>query len=210
MSKKHYWRSVAALFCLLVLGWSVLRTVGWLQIKNCKEEVLDTADARWVALLDDRTWESFGPDSLLTTDGDAQLIWTVDGLFTGLQMTVRASKPVTQPELYYTIAPGQDFSASRKLEPAMVDPAAGVYVFWMDKLQYVYDLRLDPTIEAGSFLQLSAVLNPSVSAADWFLPSPVQLLTLFAAPPLAVLAVDVLVIWAKTWRRVRNAPTERN
>ncbi len=189
MSRKAFLRLMAALYAVALAACLAVRTVGWCGLRRCEARPLEAALAEQVSIFDDRTWASFGPGSLLSTNGDAQLIWTLDAPVSGLQMTVRSSKPVMEPELYYTTAPRQDFSLERRLAPVKSDPVAGVYVFRLPRATQVHRLRLDPTSAGGAFFTLQVQLNPPVAVGEWFAPSAAELLALAFGPALAALAV---------------------
>lgn len=192
MSKKRFGRLMAVFYAAALLAALAVRTVGWLGLRQCRTADLEVTQAVQSSIRDDRTWATFGPGSLLSTDGDPQLLWTVEQPVSGLRMTVRSSKPIQDPELYYTTAPGQAFSAARRLTPIRSDPAAGVYEFQLPRAETVCCLRLDPTAAAGAFFQLQVQLNPPISAARWFCPTAAQLLALAAGPALLTLAVQEL------------------
>lgn len=194
MSKKQFYRLLAALYAAAFLLLALERATAWQGLRGCRQKELPLAAAQHNSLLDDRTWYSFGPGSLLSSDGDPQLVWQLGERVSGLRMTIRASKPVLGPQLYYTTAPGQGYDLARRLEPACSDPAAGVYEFWLPRAVYVDSLRLDPTEAAGAMMELEVLLNPPVAPRRLW-PGAAALLAALAAPPLLALALRE-VLWA--------------
>ncbi len=205
MSKRSFIRCWALLLSLGLVLFGVLRCAGWSALAECESRPLPWQDARLEALLTDRTWGSFEEGCLVTTDGDAHLVWTVDGTVAQLCMTLRSSRPVSRPELYYTTEPGQEFSLEHRLDPTWADPAAGVYIFRFACPVQVHQLRLDPTTAAGAFLELDAALQVPGTAVQWFVPSVPWVLGLAALPPLLTLAADILLSWVNALRRRNSA-----
>ena len=154
----------------------------------CVPQALPLAAAQLSSIRTDHPaqWANFGPGSLVATDGDPFLVWQVDGPVHSLQMQVRSSQPIRDPQVYYTTAPGQDWSGSRTLPLVESDPAAGVYRFALPKAVQVSALRLDPTSSAGAFFALEEItLNPPPQGLPL---TAGEVLALVLAPLLAVLA----------------------
>lgn len=189
MTERQFRRLLAALYALALLLMAGGRLAGWLALSRCAAVSLPVEDAEQSSLIDYRTWYSFGEGSLLSTDDDPQLIWQPEAMVSGLMMTIRSSKPVSGPELYYTTAPDQSFTALRRLTPSTSDPASGVYTFRLPRPTRVFQLRLDPTNAAGAFFEIKVLCNPPVSAAAWFAPTAAEVLALAFSPLLAALAV---------------------
>ncbi len=208
MSKKLYARLLALLYALALAALCAVKLAGWAVLADCESLSLLPADAAWEALRNDRSWDEAGwpVGSLLTTDGDARLEWTVDGPVSGLAMRIESSQPVREPVLYYTTEPGQQVTAARQLTPVRYDAAAGSWLFLMPMPQRVHTLRLDPTASAGAFIRLEVTLNPQEAAAAWWLPTPAWLLGLALLPPLAAVCA------AQAWDVMTDAkhrPKER-
>ena len=200
MKRNAFLRLLAALYAAAVLGWLICAAVSAGRAGSCTERRLSVADAELEALIEPtpgrNEWALYADGALITTDTDAGLSWTVDGMVTGLRMQLRSSQPVSGSELFYTTAAGQEISDDRRLTPLHCDTENGVYEFRFARPTYVYRLRLDPTEAGGAFLQLREILlDPQRGAAAWLLPDAAQLSALLLAPALAALAVRECVMF---------------
>ena len=194
MKKKTFFRLLAVCYAMAVLGWLVCAALYAGRAAKCTERQLSVTEAETEALIEPipgrNEWELYADGALITTDGDAHLVWTVDGTVTGLRMQLRSSLPVYGSELFYTTAAEQEISDSHRLTPRSCDAENGVYEFRFPGPTYVYRLRLDPTGAGGAFVELREVLlNPQRGTAEWMLPDAAQLTALLAAPMLAALGV---------------------
>ena len=199
MKRSAFFRLLAALYAVAVLGWGVCAALTAKRAAACTERRLSVADAEAEALIEPipgrNDWELYADGALITTDSDPYLTWTVDGTVTGLRLRMTSSQPIYGSELFYTTAQGQVLSDSRRLTPQTVDAENGVYEFRFARPTAVHQLRLDPTGAGGAFVKLQEVLlNPRCDTAEWLLPDAAQLTALLAAPALTALAVrEVLV-----------------
>lgn len=198
MSKKRFCVLLAALYAAAVLlgGGALLGRSR--QRAACVPAALSVTDAVYGSIRDDHPaqWMGYGPGSLVSTDNDPQLVWVVEQPVSGLQMTIRSSQPIQDPELYYTLAAGQGYVPEQKLKPVQSDPAQGVYVFQLPRAQWVYALRLDPTNAAGAFFELTEVtLNPPQASREPL--GAAQVLAVLVLPGLAALALRELAEWKK-------------
>ena len=193
MSKKKFVVLLAAFYAAAVLLGGLTLVGRARQRAACVSAPLSAAEAMYGSIMDDHPaqWMGYGPGSLVSTDNDPQLVWVVEQPVSGLQMTIRSSQPVQDPELYYTLAAGQDYVPEQKLKPVQSDPEAGVYVFRLPRAQWVYALRLDPTNAAGAFFELSEVtLNPPQTLREQV--SPAGVLAVLVLPGLAALVLREL------------------
>ncbi len=192
MRKKCFVRLTAALYALAVVLLVVMQLVRAVSLLRCEERPLLLEDAQTDAILTDYEvdWMGFETGDMLAQSTDPQLMWTLDDTVSGLSFHIRTSLPVKDMELYYTTAPGQDYSAERRLAPVESEPYSGYYVFRMDKPVPVHQLRLDPTSAAGSFMELTELtLNPAPTAAELWLPPLGSLLAAASAPLLTAIAL---------------------
>ena len=192
MRKKSFWRLLAALYAAAVLLCAIGQLMWVSGMKDAEPQQLSVQDAVLSSIRTDygAQWLDYRPDDMLATDGDPQIIWTVEGMVSGLRVRLKTSQPVKDAALYYTTAPGQEFSLERRLDPMYYDAQTGAYLFRLPKAVYVHTLRLDPTGAAGSFIQAEEILlNPPLTAEERYLPAVGWLLTALFAPPLLTVAL---------------------
>lgn len=198
MKRNAFFRMLAVLYAVAVLGWGTYAALSAGRAAGCTERQLAVAEADAEALIEPipgrNDWELYADGALITTDNDAYLTWTVDSTVTGLRLRLFSSQPIYDSELFYTTAAGQDISDSRRLRPQFVDAENGIYEFRFARPTEVYQLRLDPTGAGGVFVKLQEVLlNPRRGTAEWLLPDAAQLTALLAAPALTALAVREII-----------------
>lgn len=117
-------------------------------------------------------------DFYVATDSDSQLILTVDEIIGGMDFTMDFSMPTGEVLVYYTTAPGQDYTESQRTWALPVEGSENLYSFTIPP-QYVHTLRIDPTIYGGNRLYFGDfILNPPRRFSDFFRPS-VQNLPVF-------------------------------
>ena len=111
-----------------------------------------------------------------TTDGDPQMLYPLNGGFTGI--AIRADYLVYSGDVivYYTTAPGTDFSRKNRVYLSQDKNDPQLYTGSIP-LTNVADLRLDPTTVAGNMIDFqSIIINPSMSLADYLAVTPYKLL----------------------------------
>ena len=192
MRKTVFWRLLLILYGAAVLLLAGVLAVRGSALARCEEKPLLVEDAWTDAILNDYEvdWIGFETGDLLAQSTDPMLVWTPDEAVSGLRLRIRTSQPIREMELYYTTQPGQDYAVERCLRPTAGDPLTGLYEFRFPQATHVYQLRLDPTGAAGSFMQFAELtLNPARSPAQYCLPTAAQLLAVLAVPPLTALAV---------------------
>lgn len=193
MSKKQFVRLVAILYLAAVVLGAGLYGVRASNRKKCTTQALEVVDAQWSSLLDNHpvAWAGYDAQSLVTTDDDAYLVWTVDSLVSGLRMRIRSSQPIRDPALYYTTEEGQEYASDKTFDLVESIPEQGIYVFALPGATKVHQLRLDPTSSAGAFVELEEVtMNPAglkngLQIGEW--------LFLLAAPMLVALLLQELI-----------------
>ena len=194
LNQKPWLCLLAGLYLLAVLCAAALAGVRAHARAACTETPLDVRAARWEGVIDSHpvSWAGWDADSLVTRSSDTYLAWTVQAPVSGLEMVIRSSQPVRDPQLYYTTAPGQDWSAARMIPLTAADPVQGVYRFALPGAVTVENLRLDATASAGAFFELDAVtLNPAAPAR---LLTAGECILVLLAPLLAVLAARQLAL----------------
>lgn len=87
----------------------------------------------------------------VATDGDPQLLLTVDGAVTGMKFYMESTMPTGEIVVYWTEAEGEGFSERSRTWAQPVKNEENMYSFDLDG-QYVHTLRIDPTIYGGNFL----------------------------------------------------------
>lgn len=156
-------RLLAVCYLAAVLLGAVLLGVRLVRRNGCVPQSLDTADAAWNDLMTDHpvAWAGYDGDSLVTTGWDAYLAWDVNTKVQGLECHIRSTQPVKDLQLYYTTPRQPGFDASRTIPLVECDPAKGIYRFALPGAVQVAQLRLDPTSNAGAFLEVDEILlNP--------------------------------------------------
>lgn len=106
-------------------------------------------------------------DFYIATDSDSQLIMVVDGETGGMDFTMDSSMPTGEILVYYTTAPGQDYTESQRTWAVPVKGSENLYSFTIPA-QYVHTLRIDPTIYGGNRLYFGEfILNPDRGFSDF-------------------------------------------
>ncbi len=80
----------------------------------------------------------------IATDGDPQMIITVDGLFTGIKMHMEAAMPPGKIIAFYTTGRDMPFSEKQILWLYPVKDRDNIYSAAMPP-EYIHTLRIDPT-----------------------------------------------------------------
>ena len=166
LQKKPWLCLFAGLYLLAVICAAALAGARAYARTGCTPMQLDVHAARGEGVIDNHpvSWAGWDSESLVTRSSDTYLVWQVNGPVSGLEMVIRSSQPVRDPQLYYTTAQGQDWSPRRTSPLKAADPVNGVYRFALPGAVSVENLRLDATISAGAFFELDAVtLNPAGS-----------------------------------------------
>lgn len=209
MNKKCFVRLLAALYAAAIL----LCAAGQLlRVKGMEQAIPRSLSVQEAQLSSIRTdygaqWLDYTATDILTTDNDARLIWTVREKVSGLSVCIQASRPVGDVELYYTTAPGQEYSLERRLNPVHFDAERGEYTFRLPKAVRVESLRLDPTSTAGCFLKLEGILlNPPLSLREKLLPAAPALLCAAFAPPLLAFAVREVLTLIREIKYPKDGP----
>jgi len=126
-------------------------------------------------------------DFYTSTDSDSQLVMVVDGEIGGMEFTMDSSMPTGEILVYYTTAPGQDYTESQRTWAVPVENSENLYSFTIP-VQYVHTLRIDPTICGGNRLYFGEfILNPARNFSDFIS---------FSAADLRIMAVCTAVIAA--------------
>lgn len=204
MRKTVFRRLLSVLYGAAALLLTAVLAVRGSALARCEEKTLRIEDAWTDAILNDYEvdWIGFETGDLLAQSTDPMLVWTLDEPVRGLRLCIRTSQPIREMELYYTTQPGQDYTVERCLRPTAGDALTGVYEFSFPKATHVYQLRLDPTGAAGSFMQFAELtLNPARDTVQYYLPTAAQLLALLTAPPLTALAAREIVCVLRSGRK---------
>ena len=121
------------------------------------------------------------------TDGDPQLIYTADMMFTGVEFYMEYSIYPGEMLLYYTTAAQPQYNGANMAVISPVKDRAGWYTVSVPATQ-VTSVRIDPTITAGNHLVFGDfVVNPQKTLADYLTPDGYTVLSL---------AVYTLVLFA--------------
>lgn len=201
MNRKQLARLLAACYLVAaVLGVCLGLTRLWGR-KACTTQTLTVNEAQWSSMMDHHpvAWAGYDSESLVSTDNDPYLVWQVNGPVRGLEMQIRSSQPIRDPQVYYTTQEGQDWSADRTLPLVQADPAQGIYRFALPRGKKVCNLRLDPTSSAGAFFELDSItLNPAdagmpLTAGEGFL--------LLILPFFAALTIQEVLVWREAQKR---------
>ena len=111
-----------------------------------------------------------------TTDGDSQMIYSTDGMFTGITFTADYLVYPGDIILYYTTQPGADYSAKNRLYVSQDTDTPHLFRCSMPAT-YVADIRLDPTTLAGNLIDFDTItLNPPLTSADYLAVTPYTVL----------------------------------
>lgn len=111
-----------------------------------------------------------------TTDGDSQMIYSPDGMFTGLAFTADYLVYPGDIILYYTTQPGADYSAKNRLYVSQDTDNPQLFSCSMPAT-YVADIRLDPTTLAGNLIDFDTItINPPLTSADYLAVTPYTVL----------------------------------
>lgn len=195
MNRKQLARLLAAFYLVAVLlGVGLCGTRLWGR-KACTTQPLAVDEAQWSSIMDHHpvAWAGYDAESLVSTDNDPYLVWQIDGSVCGLEMQIRSSQPIRDPQVYYTTQDGEDWSSGRTLPLVEADPTQGIYRFALPQGKKVHSLRLDPTSSAGAFFELDHItLNP---AGSGFLLTAGEVFLLLIAPFFAVLVVQEVLVW---------------
>ncbi|MBQ8610425.1 MAG: hypothetical protein IJ412_01825 [Oscillospiraceae bacterium] len=209
MSKKGFVRLLAALYAAAVLLCAAGQLLWVKGMTQAEPRSLSVQEAQLSSIRTDygAKWLDYTATDILTTDNDARLVWTVREKVSGLRVCIQASRPVDDVELYYTTAPGQEYSLERRLSPVHFDAERGEYTFRLPKAVRVESLRLDPTSTAGCFLKLKEIhLNPPLTLREKLLPAAPELLCVAFAPPLMAFAVRELLTMIREIKYPKEGP----
>ncbi|MBQ8604967.1 MAG: hypothetical protein IJ410_09035 [Oscillospiraceae bacterium] len=106
-------------------------------------------------------------DFYVATDSDSQLVMTVDNVIGGMDFVMDSSMPTGEVLVYYTTAPGQDYTESQRTWAVPSEDGEKLYSFTIPA-QYVHTLRIDPTIYGGNRLYFGEfILNPPRQFSDF-------------------------------------------
>ncbi len=207
----------ALCYLLAVLGWLVGAATAFGGDAAAKangtlrEQTLTVADFALADLT--VTGQGAGADGvpyteLVTASNDPQMILEdVSGqTVRSLQMTAGYTGTVREMCLYYTTAPGQDYSQDRRVFP--VRQADGSYLYTLPREHFV-SLRLDPcSPEEGKTVTIDVKelrLNRPAAAASYFAPSWYQLFCLALYPGLVAAALSwAWCVWQNLYKYRRN------
>lgn len=152
-------------------------------------------DGVWVS----PEWDE-GDTRLITMDPDPRMVYPIPNgaHLTTFTFTARAlNKAPGAMHLYYTTAPGQDFSERRKLWAELAPDGSWAFDLGGRK---VYALRFDPDSVGGVIWQVEAMaLNAGKPAAAYFLPDARAIFLLLFAPPLAAAVLWEAVALVSPW-----------
>ena len=115
-------------------------------------------------------------DGWQTTDGDPQMIYSVNGLFTGIAYTADCRIYPGDVILYYSASPDADFSRQYRM---YVSQDKTDLTQFRGKISPVYaaDVRLDPTTLGGNVIDFGQiVINPPYTLADYLAVTPYTVL----------------------------------
>lgn len=113
---------------------------------------------------------------LRATDGDPQMHFELNGVFTGI--AIKADYAVYPGDiiLYYTEVRGADYSSAKMIYVSQDKEDPQLYTGRLPATQ-VASIRLDPTTIAGNLIDIdSVVINPPLSLADYLSVTPYHLL----------------------------------
>lgn len=111
-----------------------------------------------------------------TTDGDPQMHLAVNGGFTGVEFKADYLVYSGDIILYYTTAPGTDFSRKNRVYISQDKNNTHLYTAKIP-LTNVADIRLDPTTVAGNMIDFdSIIINPPHSLSDYLTLAPYHLM----------------------------------
>ncbi|MBR5521442.1 MAG: hypothetical protein IKU54_05540 [Oscillospiraceae bacterium] len=106
-------------------------------------------------------------DFYVATDSDSQLVMVVDEVIGGMDFEMDSSMPTGEILVYYTTSPDQDYTEVQRTWAVPADEDGVLYTFTIP-VQYVYKLRIDPTIYGGNKLYFGTFrLNPPHSFSDY-------------------------------------------
>ncbi|MDD4850238.1 MAG: hypothetical protein PHO10_06005 [Gemmiger sp.] len=178
---------VAAVGWLAVSTWNFGADMAAKANGTLREQPLAVSDFA-LADLEVTGTDSGGATLLETTSNDPQMILEDVSAQTvrTVQLYVRYTGTVREMCLYYTTAPGQDYSQDRRVFPALQPD--GSYLYTLPRTRLVA-LRLDPcSPEEGKTVAMAVetiLLNRPVAPAGYFVPSWYQLFCLALYPGLA-------------------------
>ncbi len=111
-----------------------------------------------------------------TTDGDPQMRFAVNGGFTGVEINADYLVYPGDIILYYTTAPGADFSRKNRVYISQDKDNSSLYTGRIP-VANVADIRLDPTTVAGNMIDFGQiVINPARTLADYLAITPYHLM----------------------------------
>ncbi|GEM_PF-5024628 len=183
MQKRLFFRFCTVCYATALFLWLVWGSVQANRVSRVKPIELSVQDAVLSSIRDDYpvNWGCWQTGSLLTTDGDAYLIWQPRTPVSGLEVQITSSQPVRGLQLYYTLPGEPDFIHT--VQPSSIDRETGTYRFRLPGTAAIERLRLDPTSAAGAFFRLDRiVLNPDYPLWQCWLPDLGQAVLLLAAP----------------------------
>lgn len=139
--------------------------------------------------------EQTGENTLYTLNGDPQMILSDVSGQKVRSLTIRAeyTKDAREMCLYYTTAPGQDFSQEKRVFAVQADDGTCTYTLPRAKIA---SLRLDPCSPAENELLTMTVesicLNAPRSAVSYFAPGWAGAFRLVLWPGMAAAALNIL------------------
>lgn len=194
---KKRWKLLVLCYLAALLVWLVLCG---LRLGRDTLAISEGTLAPTTLTMDDFVMEGFVytqyENTFASTDPDPKLIYTPEG---GAYVTrfVFKARPLTrgagETVLYYTTAPGEDFSDAKKLW-ARQDAAGNWYFDLHGKT--VYSLRLDPDTMGGVFWKVDGfTLNAAIAPAAYFVPGVQAAALLLLAPLLAWAVISELAVF---------------
>ncbi len=147
--------------------------------------------------------EETGENTLYTLNGDPQMILEDVSGQKIRSLTIRAeyTKDAREMCLYYTTAPGQDFSQEKRVFAVQADDGTCTYTLPRSR---IYSLRLDPCSPAENELLTMTVesitLNAPQSAIAYFAPGWAGAFNLALWPGMAAALISILVGVCRTLR----------
>ena len=151
--------------------------------------------------------EQTGENTLYTLNGDPQMILEDVSGQKIRSLTIRAeyTKDAREMCLYYTTAPGQDFSQEKRVFAVQADDGTCTYTLPRSR---IYSLRLDPCSPAENELLTMTVesitLNAPQSAIAYFAPGWAGAFNLALWPSMAAALISILAGVCRTLRPGRK------